>query len=130
MQTVLHICEDPEYIKEAQTEDHRFSLAFDGSLGANSVSPRTLNSHHVTQLVCVEGIATKCSLVRPKVVRSVHYCPATNAMSAREYRDASSFAGPPTNTTYPTRDASGAAAPPPRSRSAPASPLRHHATAS
>jgi hypothetical protein len=41
--------------------------------------------------------------VRPKVVKSVHYCPATNAFLSREYRDITSFVGLPTGSVYPTR---------------------------
>ena len=54
-----------------------FSIGFDGSFGANHVSPRTLISSFIGSMICVEGIVTKCSLINPKVVRSVHYCPAT-----------------------------------------------------
>ena len=42
--------------------------------------------------------------MRPKVVMSVHYCPATKAMSFMEYRDASALAGAPTSSVYPTKD--------------------------
>ena len=42
--------------------------------------------------------------MRPKVVTSVHYCPATKAMSFMEYRDASALAGAPTSSVYPTKD--------------------------
>ncbi len=52
-------------------------VGFDGSFGSHLVSPRTLSSQYLTHLVAVEGIVTKCSLVRPKVAKSVHYCPAT-----------------------------------------------------
>ena len=31
------------------------------------MTPRTLTSAYLGNLVCVEGIVTKCSLVRPKV---------------------------------------------------------------
>lgn len=70
----------------------------------------------LAQLVCVEGIVTKCSLVRPKVVRSVHYCPAKQEHLVRDYRDATSIsigleAGGrpmlPTNNTYPNKDKDG-----------------------
>ncbi|KAH8835944.1 ATP dependent DNA helicase [Flagelloscypha sp. PMI_526] len=36
------------------------------------------------------GIVTRCSLVRPKMLKSVHFCPATKRFHAREYRDATS----------------------------------------
>jgi DNA replication licensing factor MCM3 len=38
--------------------------------------------------VCVEGVATKVSTIKPKVVRSVHYCPATKKHEKRDYVDA------------------------------------------
>ena len=44
-----------------------FRIGYEGSFGQRHTTPRTLNSNHLCQLVCVEGIATKVSLVRPKV---------------------------------------------------------------
>ena len=38
------------------------------------------------RLVCAEGIVTKASVVRPKWVKSVHYCPVTGKETTREYR--------------------------------------------
>ncbi|QHO60076.1 DNA replication licensing factor [Arachis hypogaea] len=58
-------------------------------------------------MVCVEGIVTKCSLVRPKVVKSVHFCPTTRQFTSREYRDITSNMGLPTGSVYPTRDERG-----------------------
>lgn len=43
------------------------------------------------------------SLVRPKVVKSVHFCPVTSAFTTREYRDITSNMGLPTGSVYPTR---------------------------
>lgn len=43
------------------------------------------------------------SLVRPKVVKSVHFCPSTGNFMAREYRDITSNMGLPTGAVYPTR---------------------------
>jgi DNA replication licensing factor MCM3 len=59
--------------------------------------------------VRVDGIVTKASLVRPKLTRSVHYCPATKRTISKEYRDAltSSARSLPTGTTYPTKDDDG-----------------------
>ena len=62
----------------------------------------------MTHMVCVEGIATRCSLVRPKIVKSVHYCPATNKIMSRQYRDSTSLdGGLPTGAVYPTKDDEG-----------------------
>ncbi|VAH20302.1 unnamed protein product [Triticum turgidum subsp. durum] len=58
-------------------------------------------------LYYVDIIIFLCSLVRPKVVKSVHYCPATMAFMSREYRDITSFVGLPTGSVYPTRDENG-----------------------
>lgn len=58
-------------------------------------------------LVCVEGIVTKLSLVRPKVVRSVHYCPATKKVIERKYADLTSMDATPTSSVYPKQDEDG-----------------------
>lgn len=50
------------------------------------------------------GIVTKCSLVRPKVVKSFHYCAETKTFSSKEYRDVTSLTGLPTGGVYPQRD--------------------------
>lgn len=61
----------------SKKDDDRINIGFDGAFGDAQVTPRTLSADHLSRLVCVQGIVTKCSLVRPKVVRSVHYCPTT-----------------------------------------------------
>jgi DNA replication licensing factor MCM3 len=48
-------------------------LGFDGALGGNCVTPRGLTSGLLRQLVMVEGIVTKGSLVKPKIVSTVQY---------------------------------------------------------
>lgn len=53
-----------------------------------------------SNLVCYSCIG---SLVRPKVVKSVHFCPTTGNFTAREYRDIASNMGLPTGSVYPTR---------------------------
>ena len=68
---------------------------------------RTLTSRNLGNLVCLEGIVTKCSLVRPKVVKSVHYCPATSKTMERTYTDMTSFDAFPSTAAYPTQDEEG-----------------------
>ena len=51
------------------------------------MSPRSLTSASLRQLVSVEGVATKVSSIKPKIVRSVHFCPVTKQHLEREYRD-------------------------------------------
>ena len=106
---------ETQYAKEAEEIDFRVSL-----VGMPySLTPRELKSSLLCSLVNVEGIVTKCSLVRPKIVKSAHYCvprPGANSQPGdarppylmyREYRDATSFEGMPTPATYPTKDEDG-----------------------
>jgi len=76
--------ERPGYDKE----DVKVKVAISGPVGATPSSPRQLASSSLRQLVCVEGVATKVSAVKPKVVRSVHYCPGTRLHESRDYVDA------------------------------------------
>ncbi|GMF20276.1 unnamed protein product [Phytophthora lilii] len=89
------------------TKDMQFHVGFEGNFGHHNVNPRGLLASYLTQMVCVHGIVTKCSAVRPKVVRSVHYCKETNAILSREYRDNTSITGAPTSSVYPTKDENG-----------------------
>ncbi|XP_063298107.1 DNA replication licensing factor MCM3 isoform X2 [Pelobates fuscus] len=91
---------DGTYAK--QYED--FYIGLEGSFGSKHVTPRTLTSRFLGSVVCVEGIVTKCSLVRPKVVRSVHYCPATKKTIERKYTDMTSLEAFPSSAIYPTKD--------------------------
>eukprot|EP00584_Thalassiosira_punctigera_P002028 CAMPEP_0172528234 /NCGR_PEP_ID=MMETSP1067-20121228/2685_1 /TAXON_ID=265564 ORGANISM="Thalassiosira punctigera, Strain Tpunct2005C2" /NCGR_SAMPLE_ID=MMETSP1067 /ASSEMBLY_ACC=CAM_ASM_000444 /LENGTH=815 /DNA_ID=CAMNT_0013312113 /DNA_START=186 /DNA_END=2633 /DNA_ORIENTATION=+ len=70
-------------------KDHvRMRVALGGPIGSRAIGPRELGSSSLRRLVCVEGVAVKVSSVKPKVVQSVHYCPATRAHEARSYVDA------------------------------------------
>lgn len=88
-------------------EYDEFFVAFEGSFGSRHVTPRTLNSKFLGNLVCLEGIVTICSLVRPKIVRSVHFCPATKKTMERRYTDMTSTSAFPTSSVYPTKDDDG-----------------------
>lgn len=90
-------------------EDHdEFYLSFYGSFGAYNLSPRTINSSYLSKMISVEGIVTKASLVRPKIIRSVHYNKNKNYFFAREFRDqTTSFDPVNTVVTYPTEDSEG-----------------------
>lgn len=50
---------DPSYAKE----NEELFVSFEGSFGNKHVTPRTLMSKFLGNLVCVEGIVTKCKLV-------------------------------------------------------------------
>ncbi|GBM63135.1 Maternal DNA replication licensing factor mcm3 [Araneus ventricosus] len=94
---------DPQYSKEIE----EFFIALEGSFGSRHVTPRTLVSSYLGNVVCVEGIVTKCSIVRPKVVRSVHYCPTTSKTMERRYADLTTYDAYPSSSVYPTKDEDG-----------------------
>lgn len=94
---------DYKFLKEGE----QVLVGFDGPFVSRRVTPRDLMSDFIGSMVCVEGIVTRCSLVRPKVVKSVHFCPSTGKFLGREYRDITSTVGLPTGSVYPTRDENG-----------------------
>nr|CAD7434021.1 unnamed protein product [Timema monikensis] len=82
---------DPTYAKETE----ECFVAFEGSFGNKHVTPRTLMCRYLG------------SLVRPKVVHSVHYCPATKKVLERRYTDLTSNDAFPSSSVYPTTDEDG-----------------------
>jgi DNA replication licensing factor MCM3 len=92
-----------------EIEGRGYRIGLSGSFGDHHVSPRTLRALHIGQMVSLEGIVTRCSLVRPKMLRSVHYCPDTRNFHAREYRDATSSTSnqAPTSSMTPQTDDDG-----------------------
>ncbi|KAG6837868.1 MCM DNA helicase complex subunit [Arthromyces matolae] len=86
-----------------------YRIGFSGSFGDHHISPRTLHAVHLGKMISLEGIITRCSLVRPKMLKSVHYCPETNLFLAREYRDATTSTSnlPPTSSVLPQTDDDG-----------------------
>lgn len=69
----------------------RTHLGFVGTFGSHHVSPRELRASQLGTMVCVEGVITRCSITRPKVVRSVHWCASTQQHITREYRDSTAL---------------------------------------
>lgn len=84
-----------------------YYCAFVGSFGEFSCNPRTLSSQHLNHMVSLEGIVTKCSLVRPKVVKSVHWNESKSIFQFREYRDQTMTMGAASTSVYPTEDEDG-----------------------
>jgi DNA replication licensing factor MCM3 len=75
-------------------EETMYYVAYTGSFGENACNPRTLGSGLLNRMVCLEGIVTRCSLVRPKVM--FHF---------REYRDQTMSVGKPGSlSVYPQKD--------------------------
>lgn len=85
-----------------------YYCAYIGSFGEYSCNPRTLSSIHLNHMVSLEGIVTKCSLVRPKVIKSVHFNEKRNIFHFREYRDQTMTAnGAASTSVYPQEDEEG-----------------------
>lgn len=93
----------------AHIDEHSpFYIGFSGTFGSHLLSPRTIDASFLGKLVCVEGIVTRCTIVRPKVARTIHYGAATKEFFARDYRDqTTSFDPMPSTTTYPVDDGRG-----------------------
>lgn len=100
-----------EFVSSADTvygkKYEEFHIGLEGSFGSKHVSPRTLSARNLGNLICCEGIVTKCSLVSPKVVKSVHFCQKTKKSSDRRYTDMTSLNAFPSSTVYPTKDEDG-----------------------
>ncbi|KAI5850976.1 MCM2/3/5 family-domain-containing protein [Tricharina praecox] len=90
------------------TDDTMFYCALIGSFGEYAVNPRTLSSKHLNHMISMEGIVTRVSLVRPKVVKSVHWNEKKKLFHSREYRDQTmSVNAPATSSVYPQEDEAG-----------------------
>jgi len=94
-----------KYLATPERLCKEYFIGYEGAFGSHKVTPRQLTTILIGKLVCVEGIVTKLSLVRPKLVESVHYCPKTNVTHTKHHRDATSLAGPATAPVFPTHDA-------------------------
>ncbi|KAI1430479.1 MCM2/3/5 family-domain-containing protein [Xylaria sp. CBS 124048] len=97
----------PQARPDQTHEDVLYYCAWAGSFGLNACNPRTLSSNHLNHMVSIEGIVTRCSLIRPKVVRSVHYNEKKNVFHYRDYRDQTMTTGVTTSSVYPQEDEEG-----------------------
>lgn len=98
----------PHATNKQTHEDVMYYCAFAGSFGQYACNPRTLSSAHLNHMVSLEGIVTRCSLVRPKVVKSVHYNEKKKSFHFREYKDQTMTAnGAATSSVYPQEDDEG-----------------------
>lgn len=102
---VIHAVRD---VRHVFNDTDQFYIGFIGALGSHMKNPRTLDALLLGKLVALEGIVTRASLVRPKVVRSVHYSEATALFHARTYKDATMGSGLVNQSAvYPTEDPEG-----------------------
>ncbi|KAG7191968.1 MCM DNA helicase complex subunit [Scheffersomyces spartinae] len=109
---ILPACEKAltEYIVlNVQTPpSNTFYVLFTGALGSHQVTPRSINSSFLSKMVSIEGIVTRASLIRPKIIKSVHYAEKSGKFYSREYKDqTTSFDPIATPAIYPTEDMDG-----------------------
>ena len=94
-------------------KEEKIHINFQGMLGTHLVSPRGLTAELTNQYVGVQGIITRISQVRPKLVYSVHYCEETKKGNIKEYNDQMKIAessntyGQPLNGNFESGNASG-----------------------
>ena len=88
----------------------RLHVGVEGAFGDLHVTPRSLGAKYLSHMVCLDGIVTSCSLIRPKLLRSVHWSEAGKTFMAKEYHDATmilqggSAALQSGSNAYPTED--------------------------
>uniref|UniRef100_A0AC35TMV4 DNA replication licensing factor MCM3 n=1 Tax=Rhabditophanes sp. KR3021 TaxID=114890 RepID=A0AC35TMV4_9BILA len=85
-------------------EEKDFHIGFEGAFGDKHVNPRSLKSSLLGALVSCEGIVIRCSQIKPKVCKSVHFCPATGKTLEKKYSDLTSYEPIISSTSYPTED--------------------------
>ena len=94
-------------------KEDQIHINFQGMLGSHLVSPRGLTAELTNQYVGVQGIVTRISEVRPKLVYSVHYCEETKKGNIKEYNDqmkiseSSNTYGQPLNGNFEMGKSSG-----------------------
>lgn len=102
LREVAQTLNDPSY--DYDLSRVQLHVGFEGSFGALHTTPRHLSSALLSHMVCLDGIVTSCSLVRPKLLRSVHYSETRKSFLMREYWDATMLnsGGMVTAINYPT----------------------------
>ena len=89
-------------VNQKDVEDLQFGLT--GPIGDHLVSPRNLNSRFLNQIVCLDGIVTKTSLVNPKLVTLNQYCPESNQWTTTHFHSETDLTARPTRFAVPTKD--------------------------
>lgn len=85
-----------------------FFVGLRGAFGSHLLNPRTIDAAFLGKVVCLEGIVTRCTIVRPKIARSVHYSEHSHSFSYKDYRDAATSFDPlPGSSVYPAQDSEG-----------------------
>lgn len=107
--------QNSEKVFQKEKLKRTIKVTFNGMFGKNMVSPRGLSAQLTNNLVHVTGIVTRMSIVRPLLVKSVHYCEETRNGFTKTYTDQFSLNNAPqnaniagyTSNTVPVRDNHG-----------------------
>lgn len=70
-----------------------FFVGFEGSFGSHNVTPQTLNSDYIHKLVCVEGVVSRCDVVRSKLVKGVFFSSNYRTNNRRSFRSSTENEG-------------------------------------
>ncbi len=102
LKEVVQDLNDPSFNFEISSI--RFHVGLEGSFGELHTNPRHLSSRLLSHMVCLDGIVTSCSLVRPKLLKSVHYSDSMRSFLVKEYWDSTMLTGMqlPGSMSYPT----------------------------
>ncbi|CAE8725688.1 unnamed protein product [Polarella glacialis] len=83
-------------------------LDISGSFGRNHVTPRGMTANQIGKLMCVEGIVTKCGVMQPKLLQSMHVRKIDDGhVVQRDHRDATSLLAQTSRGGFPTQDEEG-----------------------
>jgi DNA replication licensing factor MCM3 len=91
-------------------KEPEYKICFEGAFGGSNITPRGLSSATIGQMVRIQGMVTRLTNVKPKLLHSVHYCDQTKMGQSASYTD--SFAidrarrNLTTNNHYPTNERS------------------------
>ena len=91
-------------------KERPLAISIEGNFGKYHTTPRGLTAPLLHKLVNIQVIVTRCSLVNPKLMKSVHYCENTESFSTRDYHDQYSIYTNPMalkGSGYPTKDPMG-----------------------
>lgn len=83
------------------------TVGITGPIGDSEVTPRNLTSRFLGQIVCLDGIVTKTSLVNPRLKTSVQFCPQTGKMLPRSFPDPTDLTRAPRRAALQQTDADG-----------------------
>jgi hypothetical protein len=74
-------------VDKHDVETKGYGIGSNGSLSRLGITTSALGPYDLGHMISLEGIVTCCSLIRPRMLKSVHYCPDSIEFYSHEYRD-------------------------------------------